>query len=465
MSPDLPPQMPPRNIGCFKAYDVRGRLGIELDEDVAYRIGRAFAQERNAETVIVGRDSRASSPKLAQALIRGLTEGGADVRDLGLAGTEEMYFATAHFHASGGIEVTASHNPIDYNGMKLVGPGAAPLDPDTEFAAVAALAQSGDFAPALPGKTSDFPEARAVYAKALVDFIDITALRRLTVLVNAGNGTAGPTFDAIAAELERRGAPLRFIRMHHRPDSSFPNGIPNPLLPENQPMTAEAVRASGADLGVAWDGDFDRCFFFDETGRFIPGEYIVGLLAQVFLQKHPGEKIVHDPRVVLNSRAVIAEAGGQAVQARTGHAFVKKAMRESGAIYGGEMSAHHYFRDFAYADSGMLPWLLVVELISRERRSLGALLSQRISAYPSSGEINFRLDDPDAAIARVLARFEAQASSRDDRDGISLEFPRWRFNLRRSNTEPVVRLNVEAEGDAALVAAMATEIGALLKQS
>lgn len=457
-----PAEMPPRVITCFKAYDVRGRLDTELDEDVAYRIGRAFAQERNAETVIVGRDSRATSPKLAEALIRGLTEGGADVRDLGLAGTEEMYFATAHFEASGGIEVTASHNPIDYNGMKLVGPGAAPLDPDTEFAAVAALAQSGDFAPALPGQASAFPEARPVYARALVDFVDVAALKPLTVLVNAGNGTAGPTFDAIAAELERRGAPLRFIRLHHRPDSSFPNGIPNPLLPENQPMTAEAVRAHGADLGVAWDGDFDRCFFFDETGRFIPGEYIVGLLAKVFLDKHPGEKIVHDPRVVMNTRAVIAEAGGQAVQARTGHAFVKKAMRESGAIYGGEMSAHHYFRDFAYADSGMLPWLLVVELISREGKTLGELLSQRMTAYPSSGEINFRLDDPDAAIARVLQHFESAAASRDDMDGISLEFTSWRFNLRRSNTEPVVRLNVEAAGDAELVAARAAEIGALL---
>lgn len=451
-----------RQIDCFKAYDVRGKLGLELDEDVAWRIGRAFAQGRGARQVIVGRDSRATSPALAQALIRGLTEGGADVRDLGLAGTEEMYFATARFGADGGIEVTASHNPIDYNGMKLVGPGAAPLDPDTEFAELAALAQAGGFADAPLGRVTDFPQARAVYAAALVDFIDIAVLRPMTVLVNAGNGTAGPTFDAIAAELERRGAPLRFIRINHDPDASFPNGIPNPLLPENQPMTADAVRAHGADLGVAWDGDFDRCFFFDEQGRFIPGEYIVGLLATAFLEKHPGEKIVHDPRVVLNTRAVIAEAGGQAVQARTGHAFVKKAMRESGAIYGGEMSAHHYFRDFAFADSGMIPWLLVVELICRKGQPLGALLSQRIRAFPSSGEINFRLDDPDAAIARVMARFAGQAVLRDDTDGISLEFADWRFNLRRSNTEPVVRLNVESVGDATLVQARAQEIEALL---
>lgn len=454
-----------RQIDCFKAYDVRGRLGSELDEDVAWRIGRAFAQARGARQVIVGRDSRESSPALAQALIRGLTEGGADVRDLGLAGTEEMYFATAHFGADGGIEVTASHNPIDYNGMKLVGPNAAPLDPDTEFAQIATLARAGTFTDTAPGTVTDFPQARAIYAAAVVDFIDVAALQPMTVLVNAGNGTAGPTFDAIAAELQRRGAPLRFIRINHDPDSSFPNGIPNPLLPENQPLTAKAVRAHGADLGVAWDGDFDRCFFFDAQGRFIAGEYIVGLLATAFLEKHPGEKIVHDPRVVLNTRAVIADAQGRAVQARTGHAFVKKAMRQSGAIYGGEMSAHHYFRDFAFADSGMIPWLLVAELISRKGQPLDALLAQRIAAYPSSGEINFRLDDPDAAIARVLARFADQAVARDDMDGISLEFADWRFNLRRSNTEPVVRLNVESVGNAQLVQDRAAEIEALLTGS
>lgn len=459
-----PASMAPRNIACFKAYDVRGRLGSELDADVAYRVGRAFAQTRRAHEVIVGRDSRETSPELARALIEGLTDGGANVRDLGLAGTEEMYFATAHYGADGGIEVTASHNPIDYNGMKLVGAGAAPLDPETEFAALADLARSGAFT-AVPakGKLRDFAQARAAYASAIVDFVDVSALRPLNILVNAGNGTAGPTFDAIASELSRRGAPLRFVRINHAPDAAFPNGIPNPLLPENQPMTAEAVRAYGADLGVAWDGDFDRCFFFDGAGNFVPGEYMVGLLAAAFLEKHPGERIVHDPRVVMNTRAIIAEAGGVAVQARTGHAFVKGAMRQTGAIYGGEMSAHHYFRDFHFADSGMVPWLLVVELISRTGRSLADLLAQRIAAFPSSGEINFRLDDPDAAIARVLAQFAPQAESRDDMDGISLEFATWRFNLRRSNTEPVVRLNVESAGDAALVRARAHEIADLLK--
>lgn len=456
--------MPPRQIDCFKAYDVRGRLGAELDADVAYRIGRAFAQARQARQVIVGRDSRASSPELAAALIRGLNDGGADVRDLGLAGTEEMYFATAHFGADGGIEVTASHNPIDYNGMKLVGAGAAPLDPDTEFAELARLAAAGGFAPApRQGQTTPFPEARAAYARAVADFVDARALRPMRVLVNAGNGTAGPTFDVIAAELARRGAPLEFIRLNHDPDARFPNGIPNPLLLENQPMTGDAVRAHGADLGVAWDGDFDRCFFFDAGGRFIAGEYIVGLLAAAFLDKNPGAKIVHDPRVVLNTRAMIADAGGVAVEARTGHAFLKRAMRQSGAIYGGEMSAHHYFRDFHFADSGMIPWLLVVELLSLKNLSLADLLSARMQAFPSSGEINFRLEDPDRAIARVVAEFGPLAERRDDLDGISLEFAEWRFNLRRSNTEPVVRLNVESRGDAALVAAKQAEIEALLK--
>lgn len=454
-----------RQIDCFKAYDVRGRLGVELDEDVAWRIGRAFAQLRGARQVVVGRDSRASSPALARALIRGLTEGGADVLDLGLAGTEEMYFATAHFGADGGIEVTASHNPIDYNGMKLVGAGAAPLDPETEFRDLAQLACNAEFSASdRTGVIKPFPEARKTYASAVVDFIDIDQLRPMKLLVNAGNGTAGPAFDAIADELERRGAPLQFIRINHEPDSSFPNGIPNPILPENQPMTAQAVQAHQADFGIAWDGDFDRCFFFDETGAFIAGEYIVGLLAAAFLGKAPGAKIVYDPRVVLNTRDVIATAGGQGVQARTGHAFLKKTMRAEQAIYGGEMSAHHYFRDFHFADSGMIPWLLVAEMLGRDQVSLSSLLTERKAAFPSSGEINFRLNDPKAAMDRVIAHYEGLALSRDDTDGVSLEFTGWRFNLRSSNTEPVVRLNVESRGDAALVQMQSDKISRLLQE-
>lgn len=454
--------MTARTITCFKAYDLRGRLGDELDEDVAWRVGRAFAMRPGTQRVVVGRDGRESSPTLAAALTRGLVEGGVEVLDLGLAGTEEMYFATDHLRADGGIEVTASHNPIDYNGMKLVKEGAAPLDPATDLVDLARVAQSGAFPVAAPGRVTDASGTRADYARRVCDFVDAGALGPLKLLVNAGNGIAGPAFDAIEAELAARGARLEITRINHEPDASFPNGIPNPLLPENQPMTAEAALAHGADLGVAWDGDFDRCFLFDETGRFIPGEYVVGLLADAFLARHPGARIVHDPRVVLNTRDIIARAGGEAVQSRTGHAFVKQAMRESGAVYGGEMSAHHYFRDFAHADSGMIPWLLVAELISRSSQPLSRLVGDRMAAFPSSGEINFRLTDPDASLARVLAAMEAQAVARDDTDGISLEYPDWRFNLRRSNTEPVVRLNVESRGDAGLVTAKVAEISTLL---
>lgn len=449
-----------RDIGCVKAYDLRGRLGVDLDTDIAWRIGRAFAAGRRR--VVVGRDGRDSSPALAAALIRGLTDGGADVDDLGLAGTEEMYFATGQSGADGGIEVTASHNPIDYNGMKLVGAGAVPLDPATELAELKARAEAGDFPDAADGTIRPCPDARGIYARHLVSLVDAGAIGPIRILVNAGNGVAGPAFDAIATELADRGARIEIVRMDHDPDPAFPNGIPNPLLPENQPRTAQAVRDSGADLGIAWDGDFDRCFFFDETGRFIPGEYVVGLLADAFLRKSPGARIVHDPRVVLNTREIIAQGGGVAVQAKTGHAFVKRAMRDHDAIYGGEMSAHHYFRDFFYCDSGMLPWLFVLELIGQRGRSLGDMLDDRIRRFPSSGEINFRLDDPDAAIARVIDRLGKDKAARDDTDGLSLEFPDWRFNLRSSNTEPVVRLNVESRGDPALVRARVDQIADLL---
>lgn len=454
-----------RTITAFKAYDIRARLGAELDEDIAWRIGRAFALRPDTRRVVVGRDGRDSSPRLAAALIRGLTEGGVEVLDLGQAGTEEMYHATAATGADGGIEITASHNPIDYNGMKLVTRGAAPLDPVHDLAPLRALAEAGDFPPARTGAVIPQPQARARYAEAVCDFVDAAALAPLRVLVNAGNGVAGPALDAIAAELARRGAPVSFIRINHEPDPSFPNGIPNPLLPENQPMTAEAVRANNADLGLAWDGDFDRCFFFDAEGRFIAGEYMVGLLAQAALAREPGGRIVHDPRVILNTRDVIAAAGGEAVTSRTGHAFMKQTMREAGAIYGGEMSAHHYFRDFSFADSGMIPALLVIELMSRTGEPLSRLVGDRIAAFPSSGEINFTLTDPEAAIARVVSHFIADATARDDLDGISLSFDDWRFNLRRSNTEPVVRLNVESRGNPALVAAQVARISQMLKDS
>lgn len=450
-------------LTCFKAYDIRGRLGPELNEDIARRIGRAFAQTLGAGRVVIGRDCRASSGALMAATVEGLCAAGAEVLDLGLCGTEEMYFAVTHFGATGGIEVTASHNPMDYNGMKMVRTGSAPLKADKGLAAMRALAESGDFAYASPGAVRQTEGARAAYVARILSLVDLSALRPMTILVNAGNGAAGPTFDVIEAALAAKGAPLRFLKMHHDPDGRFPNGIPNPLLPENRPMTAKAVLATGADFGVAWDGDFDRCFLFDHHGRFVPGEYVVGLLAEAFLAKEPGAVIVHDPRVIWNTQDVIAAGGGRGVLAPTGHVFLKQAMRDHGAVYGGEMSAHHYFRDFMACDSGMIPWLLIAELISRRGVSLCDLMAERSARFPSSGEINFRLTDAKAAVARVLAALEPEAISRDETDGLSLIFGDWRMNLRLSNTEPLLRLNVEARGDSALVTAGVARVRALIE--
>jgi phosphomannomutase len=449
---------------CFKAYDIRGKLGDELNPEIAHRIGRAFAEGLGARRVVLGQDCRASSAELARAVAEGLVAAGCEVLDLGLCGTEEMYFATTALDADGGIEVTASHNPMDYNGMKMVRRGSAPLDAATGLARIKALAESGAFAPDQPGgRVVDAAAARAGFVERVLSFVDIGALRPLKIVVNAGNGAAGPTFDAIAEGLAAAGAPLEFVRMHHQPDGSFPNGIPNPLLPENQPVTAEAVVAAGADMGVAWDGDFDRCFLFDASGGFVAGEYLVGLLAEVFLAKEPGAVIIHDPRVVWNTQDVVARAGGRTVAAKTGHAFLKQALRDTGAVYGGEMSAHHYFRDFMACDSGMIPWLLVAELMGRTGLSLADLLAARRAAFPSSGEINFRVKDARAVVAKIEAAYAPRAQARDDLDGLSLEFGDWRFNLRSSNTEPLLRLNVEARGRVDLVEQAVAEISALIR--
>jgi phosphomannomutase len=453
-----------QNYTCFKAYDVRGKLGVELNADIARRIGRAFAEGLGARRVVLGRDCRASSAELAAAVIEGLVAAGVEVMDLGLAGTEEMYFATTALDADGGIEVTASHNPMDYNGMKMVRRGSAPLDAASGLARIKVLAESGDFAADQAGGcVVDASAVRAQFVERVMSFVDVGALRPLKIVVNAGNGTAGPTFDAIAEALAAKGAPLEFIRMHHAPDGSFPNGIPNPLLPENQPMTANAVVAAGADMGVAWDGDFDRCFFFDATGAFVAGEYVVGLLADVFVAKEPGAVIIHDPRVIWNTIDVVTRAGGKAVASKTGHAFLKQALRDTGAVYGGEMSAHHYFRDFMACDSGMIPMVLVAELMGRSGLSLADLLAARRAAFPSSGEINFRVADAGAVVARIEAVYGPQASGRDELDGLSLEFGDWRFNLRSSNTEPLLRLNVESRGKPELVAAKVAEMTALIE--
>ena len=438
------------NLTCFKAYDIRGEIGVNIDEGIAYRIGRAVAQHFGAQSVVIGFDARATSPAFAAAAARGAMDAGADVLDIGMSGTEEMYWAVTEFGACAGIEVTASHNPINYNGMKIVKSGSQPLDDAGDFQVIKALAGSQEWLSCTEvGKELDRSEvARKAYVDRILGFIDAKSLRALKIVVNSGNGAAGPTFDAIAARLTELGAALEFILVHHSPDATFPNGIPNPLLPENHAATADVVKAEGADFGVAFDGDFDRCFFFDEAGQFVPGEYVVGLLASIFLEKELGAKVVHDPRVIWNTQDIVTRKGGIAVQSKTGHAFIKQVMRSHEAIYGGEMSAHHYFRDFAYCDSGMIPWLLIAELVSRSRRSLGDWVKDRFAAFPSSGEMNFKVEDAGRAIENVLSAYHANALSIDEMDGVSLAFKSWRFNLRRSNTEPLVRLNIEGKGEA-----------------
>ena len=452
------------DLSCFKAYDIRGEIGVNIDEDIAYRIGRAAAQHFGAKSIVIGFDARETSPAFAAAAARGAMDAGADVLDIGMAGTEEMYWAVTEFSAWAGIEVTASHNPINFNGMKIVKSGSQPLDDAGDFQVIKALAGSQEWSSrAEVSKELDRSEvARKAYVDRVLSFVDVKALRPLKIVVNSGNGAAGPTFDALADRLTELGAPLEFIRVHHTPDATFPNGIPNPLLPENHSSTADVVKAEKADFGVAFDGDFDRCFFFDETGQFVPGEYVVGLLASIFLEKEAGAQIVHDPRVIWNTQDIVAHKGGIAVQSKTGHAFIKQTMRSHEAVYGGEMSAHHYFRDFAYCDSGMIPWLLIAELVSRSGRSLGDWLKDRFAAFPSSGEMNFKVADAGKAIESVLSAYRADALSIDETDGVSLAFDDWRFNLRRSNTEPLVRLNVEGRGNADTLAAHVSAIVDLL---
>lgn len=439
-------------VTAFKTYDIRGRLDHDLNDAVAYGLGRAFGRRFDPGQVVIGRDARASSPTLAHFLAGGLMAEGVDVIDLGLCGTEEVYHATDHLRVGGGIMVTASHNPIDYNGFKLVGQGAAPILPDEGFLDLKPMVAAGGFGPAKNRRgTRTQLNTRMVYARQVCEMIDPSALRPMKILVNAGNGAAGPTFDAIARALQDMGAPLEFVRMHHAPDATFPNGIPNPLLSENQPATAGAVRKSGADLGIAWDGDFDRCFFFDETGAFVPGEYVVGLIVSAVLAAEPGARIVHDSRVQWNTRRIVEAAGGTAVAAPTGHALVKAAMRAEGAAYGGEMSAHHYFREFMYCDSGMIPWLMVIAHLSRCGQKLGEAVAEMRVAHPSSGEINTRHPDPDGAMALVEASMAMDAREISRMDGLSMAFDGWRFNLRKSNTEPLLRLNVETLGDTELL--------------
>ena len=449
-----------QKLTCFKAYDIRGKLGAELNEEVAYRIGRAYGTfVGSGKQVVVGGDVRQTSASLKLALANGLQDAGVNVIDIGLTGTEEIYFATFHLGVDGGIEVTASHNPMDYNGMKLVREGSKPISGDTGLKDIQRMAEENDFPAVTTHGTYSQQSCLDAYVQHLLGYIDLKALKPLKLVVNAGNGAAGHVVDALEAEFQRLQVPVTFIKVHNDPDGTFPHGIPNPLLPENRADTRNAVLEHNADMGIALDGDFDRCFLFDENGEFIEGYYIVGLLAEAFLQQHAGAKIIHDPRLTWNTIDVVKAAGGEPIQSKTGHAFIKERMRLEDAIYGGEMSAHHYFRDFAYCDSGMIPWLLVAQLMSVKNQALSALVDERIALYPCSGEINFHVADVKASIAAVRDHFAAlQPLVIDTTDGLSMEFADWRFNLRGSNTEPVLRLNVESRQNLALMQAQVEKI-------
>jgi phosphomannomutase/phosphoglucomutase len=443
---------------CFKAYDIRGRVPDELNEDIAYRLGRAFARTVGTGEVVVGYDIRLDSPAFAKAVVRGLNDEGRDAIDIGLCGTEEVYFQTFHRQVAGGIMVTASHNPIDYNGMKLVREDARPISGDTGLRDIERMVEDnafGDIA-GIRGRVVHDHD-KSAYIAHLLSYVDVAALRPLKVVVNAGNGGAGGVVDLLKAHL-----PFEFIQVNHEPDGSFPNGIPNPLLPENRDATASAVIAHSADFGIAWDGDFDRCFLFDAKGQFIEGYYIVGLLAAQLLEKHAGAKVIHDPRLTWNTVEMVKTAGGVPIESKTGHAFIKERMRAEDAIYGGEMSAHHYFREFAYCDSGMIPWLLVAERLSKTGISLVAMLTERMKAFPCSGEINFVVTDAKQTVAQVMAFYDGEHPSIELIDGVSADFGSWRFNLRSSNTEPLLRLNVETRGDAGLLTSKTDELSRLI---
>ena len=439
----------------FKAYDVRGVYPTEVNEELAYRVGRIFSAMFAAETVVVGHDIRLSGRALVDALTEGLRHGGTKVIDIGQCGTEMIYFATAHLNADGGIMVTASHNPKEYNGMKLVRKDARPISGDTGLKEIGEMAVASNFVHAqVAGKTLGELERVDIvpaYIEHLLSYVDKSALKPMKIVANPGNGGAGPIMKELAKHL-----PFEIISIFDEPDGSFPNGVPNPILMPNREATAKVVRETGADLGIAWDGDFDRCFLFDENAEFIEGYYIVGLLAEVFLLKEPGAKIMYDPRLTWNTEAILERDGGVPVRCKSGHAFMKECMRQNGVLYGGEMSAHHYFRDFSYCDSGMIPWLLVAELMCRSGKKLSELVGARVDMFPCSGEINRKVEDSAAILAALEAKYAD--GEQDKMDGLSVAYADWRFNVRTSNTEPVMRLNVETKGDKELLAAKTAEI-------
>ncbi len=445
-------------IKSFKAYDIRGKVPSELNAELAYNVAVGFAKLTDAEKVVIGHDIRKSSDAISDSIRKGLNDHGVDVVDIGLCGTEMIYYATPAYEADGGIMITASHNPPEYNGMKFVGKGSVPIGYDSGLNEIEKMILSNDLETHNfePGDV-EHDNVMSGFINHLNNFYDVKKIKPFKVVVNAGNGCAGIVLDAIEPEL-----PIKMIKLFNEPDSDFPNGVPNPLLPENRKPTIDAVTGNHAELGVAWDGDFDRCFFFDEKGNFIEGYYIVGLLAKSILRTNPGAKIVHDPRLVWNTIDIVKKSGGEAVVSKSGHAFIKQKMREVNAVYGGEMSAHHYFRDNAYSDSGMIPFLLVMQLMSEENKPLSTLVEEMIEAYPCSGEINSEIENPKAKLDEVERKYSDGKT--DHLDGLSVEYDNWRFNLRMSNTEPIIRLNVESRGDRKLMEEKTEELLKVIRE-
>ena len=444
-------------INCFKAYDIRGRIPNELNPEVAFKIGVGVASYFSSKSVVVGYDVRPSSLDILDALAKGIARQNSEVISIGLCGTEEIYFATNHLKTDAGVMITASHNPADYNGLKIVGSGAKPVSIDSGLGDIKSLAESAEYIADIKYEIKE-AAIRSNYLDKVLSFVDIDNIKPLKVLVNAGNGCAGPVVDALESRL-----PIKFIKLQNQPDGSFPNGIPNPLLIENREITSKAVVEHKADLGIAWDGDFDRCFFFDSKGLFIENYYLIGLLSEELLKSNPGDHIVHDPRLVWNTREEVLRAGGTPQLSKAGHSFIKETMRSNNSVYGGEMSGHHYFRDFFYSDSGMIPWLLLLQNISNSGQSLSQLVADRMQRYPVSGEINTKVDKPRVLLERIKEHYLAQQPIIDDLDGYSFEFSDWRFNLRMSNTEPLVRLNVESRADEKLMIEKTEEILDLIK--
>lgn len=432
-------------ISSFKAYDIRGIVPQELNSELVYKIGRALAVYLNAKLIVIGRDVRKSSLELSQALANGLNDAGCDVIDIGLCGTEMIYFGTPFLNADGGVMITASHNPPQYNGLKFVKRGSVPLGYDSGLNEIEKMILNDNLGSEASQKGKTFQKnIMNDFIANLNKFYDSQKIKPFKVVLNAGNGCVGPALN----ELEKF-LPIDMVKVFFEPDSNFPNGVPNPLLPENRKSTIDAIKEHNADLGVAWDGDYDRCFFFDEKGNFIEGYYIVGLLAKSILKNHPGEKIVYDPRLTWNTIDVVTKAGGVPVISKSGHAFIKQKMREVNAIYGGEMSAHHYFRDNSYSDSGLIPFLLILQLLSEEDAKLSELVEGMIKAYPCSGEINSTVENPKAKLLAIKEKYSD--GKIDELDGVSVEYSDWRFNVRMSNTEPLLRLNVESRGNEKLM--------------